>query len=119
NPSGGGFFIKKAPPFLPDLRWVTGGFLKMPTCSAPARMRTAAGFQRVKGVTGPPDPLQHQRQRQKPTTSCSPPTSTRTAPQKHSPTYVAISFSYISRGVYWVGCIKVPERDRAEYFRKA
>src|SRR5262245_46007230 len=49
--------------------------------------------------------------------SGSPETSSRTAPQKHSPTYVAISFSYISRGFIGVGCIKVPERDRAEYFR--
>src|SRR5262245_45207385 len=34
--------------------------------------------------------------------SGSPETSSRTAPQKHSPTYVAISFSYISRVMFWV-----------------
>src|SRR5262245_31094434 len=65
-----------APAFLAVWRWLTDVFWNMPTCSAPAVMRTASGFQTE--------------------------ASNRTAPQKHSPTYVVVSFSYTSRVMFWV-----------------
>ena len=45
----------------PD-RWLTIVFWNMPTCSAPAAIFTASGFQRVKALTGPPDHERHDRQ---------------------------------------------------------
>jgi len=54
--------IKWPPHRLQYCRWLTGVFWNMPTCSDPAVIRTASGFQSVNALTGPPDHERHERQ---------------------------------------------------------
>ena len=41
---------------------LNGVFENVATCSAPAVIRTASGFQRLKALTGAPDQDRHERQ---------------------------------------------------------
>ena len=70
------------------LRSLSGVFWNVATCSAPAVTLIASGGQRLKAFTGPPDHDRQDRQWQYPIAAGSPVASRRTAPQKHSPTYV-------------------------------
>src|SRR5439155_21772838 len=91
NPSVGCLVMRCPPQSLQYCRSLMGDFLNVPTCSAPATIRTAAGFQSVKALTGPPDHERHERQWQYPMPPGSPESSIWTAPQKPSPLWVIVA----------------------------
>ena len=61
--SSGGWLFSRCPPhFRQYVRWLSGVFWKVATCSAPDVIRRASGFHRLNALTGPPDQDRHERQ---------------------------------------------------------